>query len=122
MPSTTSTATQALQTGRQHLQALAERHGIKPHVPKERLHRPTSLPQYSTAADHEEATKVLAGARRATEKFKDPSKKLVNRFKSQSKRSNLDRAENWDFSYEERALVFDDNVLISRPKNRIVTC
>ena len=100
----------SIPSGREHLQALAERHGIKSYTPKERLHPPSSLPQYAGPADHEEATKVLAGARRAGEKFKDPSKKLVNRFKSQSKKSNLDRAENWDFTFEERALLFDDNV------------
>ena len=97
-------------TRRDHLQALAESHGIIFYSPKERLTRPVTLPQYATAADHEEATKVLGGARRAGEKFKDPSKKLVNRFKSQTKKSNLDRAENWEFSYEERASLVDDNV------------
>jgi hypothetical protein len=97
-------------TGRDHLRAVADSHGLKPHVPKERLVRPTALPQFASAADHDEATKVLAEARRANDKFKDPSKKLVNRFKSQSKRSNLDRAENWEFSYEERAILVDANV------------
>lgn len=85
---------------------------MKFHTPKERLTRPTSLPQYAAATHHEEATKVLAGARRANEKFKDPSKKLVNRFKSHSKRSNLDRAENWEFTYEERVVLLDENVCI----------
>jgi hypothetical protein len=102
-------------TGREHLRALADSNNLRPHVPKERLVRPSALPQYATAADHDEATKVLAGARRANDKFKDPSKKLVNRFKSQSKRSNLDRAENWEFSYEERAVLVDDHVCFSGP-------
>lgn len=97
-------------TGREHLKALAERYGVKSYEPKEKLTRPSSLPQFATTADHEDATKLLAGARRANEKFKDPSKKLVNRFKSQSKKSTLDRAENWDFSWEERASLLEENV------------
>ena len=96
--------------GRDHLRMLAESNGIRSNEPREQLTRPPSLPQYASPADLDEATKVLAGARRAGDKFKDPSKKLVNRFKSQSKKSNLDRAENWEFTYEERSSLLDDNV------------
>jgi hypothetical protein len=100
-------------TGCEHLKGLAGLYGVKFDVPKEKLIRPSTLPQYATAADREDATKLLAGARRANEKFKDPSKKLVNRFKSQSKKSTLDRAENWEFSWEERASLLEDNVRIT---------
>ena len=111
-PSIPNGAASRSPTGRDHLRALASSNGLTPHVQKERLARPPSLPQYATAADLDEATKVLAAARRANDKFKDPSKKLVNRFKSQSKRSHLDRAENWEFSYEERAVLVDENVCL----------
>jgi hypothetical protein len=93
----------------QQLRALAHHHGI-PLIERKEALKQGSLPQFATTSHYDQATKLLANARRNSENFKDPSKKLVNRFKSQSKKERLDKAANWDFSYEERAAILEANV------------
>jgi hypothetical protein len=85
------------------LQALAAERGVQILSAKPSLRPPAQLPQYATAEHFVQATKLLANARRNSGK-KDPSKKLANRFKSQSKKERLDRAENWEFSDGERGM------------------
>jgi hypothetical protein len=99
---------------REQLEVLAAESGVQLHNAKPILNRPVGSPQYASPEHHDRATKLLAEARRSSDSYKEPSKKLVNRFKSQSKKNRLDRAENWDFSYEERAALFDENVRILR--------